>query len=394
MDESVYPWLLSAEAEPILAEQAEAPPTPAAVAALRKRVDGSAERASAVLELTELRSRAAAKFQHATRMFFSRKSYEQATDQWIARYKAQRFAGFESVVDACCGMGGDLIGLAEVAGRASGIDADPAIAAFAQRNAEVHGVFVAIDSVALTDTNFPACEAWHADPDRRPAGKRTSQPDLHEPSLSTLSAWRAATPAAGIKLAPSARLPDEWERQCELEWISRGGECRQLVAWCGPLARQPGKRAATLVDREGIPVSIVGEADRSVAPASELGRYIHEPDAAVLAAGLVGALAAQHGLEAVSPPLPYLTSDTPAASRLIASFEVIESMPLDRKRLAGWLAERGIGRLEIKCRGVDLRPEKIRRELKPRGDQEVTLLVFPSSVGKVQVVIANRMVPQ
>ena len=41
---------------------------------------------------------------------------------------------------------------------------------------------------------------------------------------------------AAIKLAPATKLPPDWIARCELEWISRDRECRQLVAWHGNLA--------------------------------------------------------------------------------------------------------------------------------------------------------------
>ncbi|QDT69213.1 hypothetical protein MalM25_21450 [Planctomycetes bacterium MalM25] len=383
-------WLLTDEANDALASVAGEAATPALVAALRTRLGGEATHAAAVLELAELRSRGVAKFAQAQRMFFTRKGYEQATDEHLARYKAERFRGAGVVVDACCGVGGDLIGLARVAGRCLGVDADPVVAAFAQRNAAVHGHELEIAPQELDATNLPDGDAWHADPDRRPAGRRTSQPDRHDPSLGVLDAWRERTPAAAVKLAPAARLPEAWCESVEREWISRGGECRQLIAWCGPLAGQAGACVATRLDADGLASTFVGEPDAPLVAAERLGDWLHEPDPAVLAAGLTGALASHHGLHAATSPLPYLTSDAPVEDPLVASFRVIGIMPLDRKRLAGWLRERSVGRLEIKCRGVDLRPEALRRELKPKGSEGATLLVFPNQAGKLQAVIAER----
>ncbi|MEO0531864.1 MAG: SAM-dependent methyltransferase, partial [Planctomycetota bacterium] len=78
-------------------------------------------------------------------------------------------------------------------------------------------------------------------------------------------------------------------------------------------------------------------------------------------------------------------------SRLVTSFRVIETMPFDRKRLAGWLRDRGIGRLEIKVRGVDVQPEVLRKQLKPKGNAAATLLIYPNTERKTQVVIAERV---
>lgn len=382
-------WLLSDEAAAVLAESADATATPAVVTALRKRL-GDAERAAAVLELVELRRRAIAKFALGGQMFFTRKSYEQATDEVVARYKAHRFSLHGVVVDACCGIGGDLIGMANTVSEAIGIDSDPAVAAFAARNVELHGLQAAIETIQLTANTLPRCCGWHVDPDRRPAGRRTTNPDAHEPSLATLAAWRERLEDGAIKLAPAARLPADWEAECELEWLSRGGECRQLVAWCGSLAKAHGQRRATLLTKNRPPSTLCGFPDIATPGAEALGEWLHEPDPAVLAAGLAGALAIQEGLTAVVPRVAYLTSNARVENPLVASFEVLETMPLSRKRLAGWLSERGIGRLEIKCRGVEIRPEQLRRELKPKGQGGATLLIYPDREGKRRVVVARR----
>lgn len=392
MSSPSQPWLLSDEAAEILADIADTPLSPAAIESLRKRLGGpdAPQRAAAAFELAELRRRAASKFSHAGRMFFTRKALEQATDEWIARYKAQRLAGFSTVVDACCGIGGDLVGSARDAGDRIGIDADAMLTAYAERNAAAYGLAATAKTILLDESNLPECDAWHADPDRRVAGKRSTQPDLHEPSLTTLSHWRRRTPAAAVKLAPAARLPDDWQAECELEWISRAGECRQLVAWAGPLAHDAGRRRATRLNGEGSAATIVGDPSDICGVAPSLGDWLHDFDPAVLAAGLEGALAARHGLSRGATRVPYFTSNAPVDDDLVASFRVVETMPLSRKRLAAWVAARGVGTLEIKCRGVDLRPETLRRELRPRGDASATLLVFPDERGKPLVVVAER----
>ena len=69
-------------------------------------------RAAIVMEQAQLRIRARKKFELADQMFFTGRSLEQSTSQRISRYKAQRFSHCDSVIDICCGIGGDLISLA------------------------------------------------------------------------------------------------------------------------------------------------------------------------------------------------------------------------------------------------------------------------------------------
>ena len=65
------------------------------VETIRAQVGG--ERARLVVEQLELRRRASAKFSSASRMFFTAKSLEQATDETVAAYKARRFVSCRTV---------------------------------------------------------------------------------------------------------------------------------------------------------------------------------------------------------------------------------------------------------------------------------------------------------
>ncbi len=134
-----YEWLTGDEAGAILANlRATKPPLHTAIARLRGRV--TANQTHLLLEQAELRRRATAKFTQAHRMFFTRIGLEQATDEWVAHYKATRFtkraAEFASAefADLCCGIGGDLMALAANRRPPIGIDRDPVAAHFAAIN--------------------------------------------------------------------------------------------------------------------------------------------------------------------------------------------------------------------------------------------------------------------
>src|SRR5437773_2986917 len=163
-----YRWLVSAAADPwLVAAHAESgADTIGLLSRLRK--DLSAERAHLVVEQIELRLRAREKFSRAGQMFFTRKGLEQATDEQIAACKTARFSGGEPIADLCCGIGGDLIALAE-RGPTRGVDRDPAVAFLAAANVAAHGVEGSRCSVVADDAaRFPiGHDAWHCDPDRR-----------------------------------------------------------------------------------------------------------------------------------------------------------------------------------------------------------------------------------
>ena len=107
-----YRWLVSADATEWLdlAAVRQAQATVRLAAELRHHL--SLARAHLILEQVELRHRAARKFAVAASMFFAHRGLEQATDQFVAAYKASRFSPAVPVADLCCGIGGDLMALA------------------------------------------------------------------------------------------------------------------------------------------------------------------------------------------------------------------------------------------------------------------------------------------
>jgi hypothetical protein len=396
--------------------------TLALVTTLRKELN--ADRSRLVVEQAELRRRAAEKFTHAERMFFTARGLEQATDEAVARYKSGRFPREQPVADLCCGIGGDLIALAE-GSLVVGVDRDPETAAFALANVRPplrepvedwsgdgrgersrQRAHIVVGDAA--DFHLADHAAWHIDPDRRPAGRRATRVELHDPGPDVIGRRLGECPNAAIKLAPasdfdtttdvknsmSAAIP--W-RHAELEWISRKRQCRQLVAWFGSLASDPGRRRATRLSNkltasgpELVVGSFVGSPNITLQVADAVGRYVFEPDAAVLAADLAGALAAELRLQSVASGVAYLTADEPRDSPLVDSFEVLDVMPYRAKAIKEWLRARGIGRLEVKKRGVDLDPPRVQRELQVPGDECATLLVCRVR-GKATAILARRV---
>ncbi|MGD9635667.1 MAG: class I SAM-dependent methyltransferase [Pirellulales bacterium] len=387
-----YEWLVGDEAAVVLRDLAGRD-EPLHTLAGRLRKQFSTERSHLLLEQVELRERARAKFARAEEMFFTRIGLEQATDEWVAWYKARRFAevaAARAVTDLCCGIGGDLLALGEVA-QVVGVDRDDVSGTLAAANARALGrdQNVKVEAADVDAYELGQHVAWHLDPDRRPQGRRTTALAWSSPGTETIERLLSASPHAAVKLAPAADLPAAWEERCELEWISRDRECRQLVAWHGSLARDVGKRCATVLSVDGKEsASFAGEAnvEFSYAP---LDQFLFEPDPAVLAAQLAGAFGDRHGLSALSPGIAYLTGPQAIDSPLLACFAVNEVLPLDLRKISDALCVRHIGRLEIKKRGVDHDPQRVRKQLRVGGDNEATLLLTKLN-GKHAAILAQR----
>ena len=418
-----YRWLLGAEGRDWLADAALASGDLAQqTRRLRKQL--SAARRHLVLEQVALRRRAKQKFSAAERMFFTPRGLEQATDELTAAYKASRFPPGAFVADLCCGVGGDLLALA-ARGPVLGVDRDPLVALLAEANLKaIRGLSendpaCKVLAVDLDEAPLSGVAAWHIDPDRRPQGRRTTRVELHEPGVPAIERLLAAHPTGAVKLAPAAELPPQWSSAAELEWISRRGECKQLVAWFGTLAAAPGlHRASVLVNQQasgsrqppGRPQAtgkdqpsqhaleplafdvrtLAGQPAQQIPVAPRLSRFLAEPDAAVLAADLTGVLAAERELAAIAAGSVYLTGERMSPDAALAWFEIADLLPFDLKRLKALLRQRRCGRLEIKKRGVPHDPETLRRQLRVPGENSATLFITRTGAAVVAI-LARRL---
>ena len=160
----------------------------------------------------------------------------------------------------------------------------------------------------------------------------------------------------------------------EAEWVSDHGEVKEAALWSGRLATVAPPRHG---DRRRRP----GHADRRGRPRAPtscpLGRFLYEPDGAVIRAGLVTAVAAGVGGGLLDEHIAYVTSDASFRTPFARGYEVLEELPYREKPLRAALRERGIGRLTIKKRGVDVVPDQLRKRLALQGDEEADARADP-----------------
>ncbi len=391
-----YHWLTSDAALPYLNRCSEhTGELTRLVSSLRKEL--SAERAHLVIEQAELRARGQVKFTRASEMFFTRKGLEQATDEAIAWFKAQRIVQTAGIsADICCGIGGDLLALAKQGARVGvevlGVDADPITAHFASTNLRLIGSNSChVQAIRAEEIDPLSLAVWHIDPDRRLEGKRTSQLSSGGPGREIIDAWLEKRPRGALKLAPAAVIEPPFSVHVEQQWIGSRGECRQLMVWFGDLATH--HRTATVV--EGDEFRTVRDSPAQMAAAPEPLAYVFESHAAVLAADVAPSLAVEQGLLALTPgDGGYLTGESPITDDLALScFRVRDVLPFDLRRLRSYFREHRIGILEIKKRGIQETPEQIRKSLALHGDQQACLLIARVAMRKTIAIISHRMAP-
>ena len=354
--------------------------------ALRREL--TANQTRLVVEQVALRHRAAVKFRQADRMFFTRSALEQATDEQVAAYKADRYRDDPRVVDLCCGIGGDMISIAAVS-VCRGVDRDPIAQLLATTNCRALGLHVDILRSEVTARILNQGEVWHLDPDRRASGRRVTRIDDYEPGLGCVRQLTQHNPSGAIKLAPATKLLVD-DSATELEWVGSRGECRQQIAWLGKLARHAG-RTATAIQPDGRVCQLsAAQPMRTIEQVPAPARFVYEVNPTVLAAGLQGELAARNKLAKFSATTGYLTGDELVVDGLLSCFEVFEVLPFDVKRVRALLRQRGISHLEIKHRGLPIQVNELRQQLRLKQGSERAVLIVAGKRGRTVAILARR----
>lgn len=333
----------------------------------------AAELVAAAMTQARLRGAARAKFgEFAAGMAFTQEGLEQATRLPVAALHAERYldSGLTRVADLTCGLGGDAMSFAALGLGVVAFETDEPTAILADHNLRHWSRAVVVHADSIATVRDVDVDAIFADPARRTARGRRHSPADYAPALEDVLALRDRFPATGVKVGPG--IPhDAIPEGVEAQWVSVDGDVVEAALWCGPLARHEGH--AALVIHHGVAHEIAGGLHR--AEPRLLGPYVAEPDGAVIRAGLVGALADELAAGLVDPTIAYLTADTPVETPFARWYRVLDAEPFSVKRLSAALRARDVGSVDIKKRGIDVTPERLRAQLHLRGAAHATVIV-------------------
>jgi THUMP domain-like len=337
------------------------------VAAIRKQFG---EHAAILVETVLLRRRATAKFDDPSHWLFTDEALQQATAQRVAEHRAARLT--DAVVhDVTCSVGTELAALRNSVRYLVGSDIDPTRLAMARHN-------VGDVPLCRADAVRPVTRdaVVLADPARRGSGRRRFDPLDYAPPLNQLLDVYSGRHLI-VKCAPGIDF-GEIERlgfSGEIEITSLHGSVREACLWSAGLAGSGVRRRATVLDR----AEQITDAESDDCPVASAGRWIVDPDGAVVRAGLVRHYAARHGLWQLDPDIAYLSGDRLPDG--VRGFEVLDEIGFSEKRLRQALSMHDVGAVEILVRGVDVDPDALRRRLKLRGSQQVSVVITRIGAG-------------
>jgi hypothetical protein len=214
------------------------------------------------------------------------------------------------------------------------------------------------------------------DPARRSGGRRRFRPDDYQPGLGQLmDCYRGrelvVKSSPGIDFDYLTRLGFDGE----IEVTSYRGSVREACLWSAGLAGPGVRRRASILDTD----EQITDTEPDDCPVGPAGRWVVDPDGAVVRAGLVRHYGARYGLWQLDPDIAYLSGD--ALPPGVRGFEVLEQLAFDERRLRQALSALHCGALEILVRGVAVDPDALRRRLRLRGHRPLSAVITRIGTG-------------
>ena len=353
------------------------------------------------------------------RWFWTRLLLEQASDEWTAKETAADFPHRTMVIDGCCGAGVDAVALGgglacqtnaisdAVQRELIPIDRSIVSCFLTRMNGSSHRLTWDPMELPFEEFTLPK-NAWlHIDPDRRAEGGRSVALAGIHPKWDAIADKIANASGASIKMAPGFQPESNMEwgvcgAPNARRWISREGSVRQqrlywrIPRWGSGVRIVSASQTGEIWNHEAFPESEAEtkgyeciDSDRS---SLNLGGFIADQDPALRASGCSIALARRLNIRILGNQFGYFHADSVRAHPMLRWFQVLDVMPMDRKKLKAMSRTMCAKRWELKSRNIDADLEKVRGGLLVDPNSQIILWLLLTRVGDRQIAIVAREV--
>lgn len=316
------------------------------------------------------------KFRTSAFLACDKLALEQSTAKDIGSYKAGLFPKASSIDDLCCGMGGDSFFLSTES-EVCGYDLSPERSAMYRFNTRAMG-FERKAEIADVRSVKNRGEYFTIDSARREKlGDCQRKFSELTPAFSEILEI-AKHYRGGIAKLPPGYPIEEFPADAEIAYLGSRNDCRECLVLFGEMARNPGKARAVAFDAAGEAHEWFSDFSLSEIPelpTGPLGEFIAEPIPVLVRSHLFSEIALKTSPTAslVSPGIAYVTSSDPLDKFAFHNYRVLGSVPLSTGKVKALLKAKGIGKLTLKKRGVEIVPEAEIRRLSPKGSEEGVL---------------------
>ena len=327
---------------------------------------------------------------------------EQASSETTARYKAQLIAAIAqqpTIADLTGGMGVDSMAFASVAARVDYVERDPQLCSLMEHNCRVTGLqnvgVSCADSLEWLAKSQQKVDILFVDPARRSAsGRKVSafedcEPDIlqHLPLLRSLSGLLLVKASPMIDIDLACR---QLGHVSDVHVVAVRGECKEVLFLCRAEADSHRIHCVNLKGDNAVrDFAFSREEELSALPSfcTSTGRYLYEPDAALMKGGPYNLICQWFGLEKLGRNTHLYTADRLVADFPGRVFEVLSGLKAGRKDIAAAVSE---GKAHVVIRNYPVAAADLQRQLglKEGGD----LFVLATTLGSSRKLFLCRQV--
>lgn len=327
-------------------------------------------------------------------------SMEQCSSTHTANYKASLVEG-ETFADLTGGFGIDTFALSRRFKHGYHIEPNNALSELVQHNASVLNIsnleFIQ-DTMEESLSQIPNVDCLYIDPSRRDShGNRVvcledCTPNIIEWKSTLLGKCKKLM----IKLSPMIDIKRsllQLPETSDIYTIAVNGECKEVLLIL-EAGKDPTDRCIHTINilKDGYQIfetTASEEVDAMPTLTNTLGRYLYEPNAAVLKAGTFKSIATRFGLEKLHPHTHLYTSDILAKDFPGRIFNVDDSYSFNKKEIKKALGD--IKKANVAVRNFPLTAEELKALLKIKDGGDVYLFGATLTDGKFVVIQTKKI---
>ena len=328
-------------------------------------------------------------------LFPAHLSIEQCSSEATARYKANLLKG-KTFADLTGGLGIDTYYLSQRFQETDYVERQPELCALARHNFDILQTNINVCNESAEDY-LKHCEpkdCIYIDPARRDShGRKTVSIADCTPDVVTLQdLLQQKAETVIVKLSPMLDISKALEElKCvkEIHVLAVGNECKELVfIMKGSFSGQPILYAANLMTQQPIvSFTLEEEHDCPLRLAESLGRYLYEPNAALMKAGCYKLLAHRFDVFKLHKNSHLYTSDTLFPNFAGRVFEIEGYAPYHKKVKQTLLADADKANLAV--RNFPLGVDELRKTLKIKEGGDIYLFATTLRDGE-KVIIKTK----
>lgn len=326
-------------------------------------------------------------------------SMEQCSSTPTAQYKASLVEG-ETFADLTGGFGIDTFALSRRFKHGYHIEPNSALSELVQHNAKALNIanltfFQSTMEEALAQ--LPHVDCLYIDPSRR--DQQGNRVICLEDCTPNIVEWKSTLlgkcKKLMIKLSPMIDIKRsllQLPETSDIYTIAVNGECKEVLLIL-EAGKDPTDRCIHTINilKDGYQIfetTASEEVDAMPTLTNTLGRYLYEPNAAVLKAGTFKSIATRFGLEKLHPHTHLYTSDILAKDFPGRIFNVDDSYSFNKKEIKKALGD--IKKANVAVRNFPLTAEELKALLKIKDGGEVFLFGATLTDGKLTVIQATK----